>query len=113
MVIYIGIVFFAGGGWMWYIMPTVAIFFIFQYYHIISLEEETLKKKFEGQYEIYIENVPKLFPRLSAWKGDSQISPKGLISTLKTEKRTLQNIFMIASIIIFKEQIVYFFQKVL
>jgi hypothetical protein len=57
--------------------------------------------------------VPKLFPRLSAWKGDSQISPKGLISTLKTEKRTLQNIFMIASIIIFKEQIVYFFQKVL
>ena len=113
VVIYIGIVFFAGGGWMWYIMPTVAIFFIFQYYHIISLEEETLKKKFEGQYEIYIENVPKLFPRLSAWKGDSQISPKGLISTLKTEKRTLQNIFMIASIIIFKEQIVYFFQKVL
>jgi hypothetical protein len=57
--------------------------------------------------------VPKLFPRLSAWKGDSQISPKGLISTLKTEKRTLQNIFLIASIIIFKEQIVYFFQKVL
>tara|TARA_B110001454_G_scaffold19283_2_gene17930 strand:+ start:1685 stop:2281 length:597 start_codon:yes stop_codon:yes gene_type:complete len=113
VIIYTGMVFFAGGAWVWYTLTFVAIFFIIQYYYIISLEEETLKEKFKSQYDIYITNVPKLFPRLSAWKGDSQISPKGLLSTLKTEKRTLQNIFLISSLIIFKEQIVYFLQKVL
>ena len=63
VIIYIGTVFFAGGAWMWHILPFVAIFFIFQYYHIISLEEETLKIKFKDQYELYFENVPQLFTR--------------------------------------------------
>jgi hypothetical protein len=101
-------VFFAGGIWMWHILPLVATFFIFQYYHIISLEEETLKIKFKDQYELYFENVPQLFPRFSPWKGGNQTKPKNLISTLKTEKRTLQNIFFIAFIIMFKKQIVFF-----
>ena len=104
---YIGTVFFAGGNWMWYILPFVAIFFIFQYYHIISLEEETLKIKFKDQYELYFENVPQLFPRFSPWEEGNQTKPKNLISTIKTEKRTLQNIFFIASLIIFKKQILF------
>ena len=106
VIIYIGTVFFAGGIWMWHILPLVAIFFIFQYYLIISLEEETLKIKFKDQYKLYFENVPKLFPRFSPWKGGNQTKPKNLISTLKTEKRTLQNIFIIATIIMFKEKII-------
>jgi len=109
LIIYIGTVFFAGGIWMWNILPLVAIFFIFQYYHIISLEEETLKIKFKDQYELYFENVPKLFPRFSAWKSGNQIKPKSLISTIKTEKRTLQNIFFIVLIIIYKKQLIPFF----
>ena len=108
VIIYIGTVFFAGGIWMWHILPLVATFFIFQYYHIISLEEETLTIKFEDQYKLYFENVPQLFPRFSPWKGGNQTKPKNLISTLKTEKRTLQNIFFIAFIIMFKKQIVFF-----
>ena len=108
VIIYIGTVFFAGGIWMWHILPLVAIFFIFQYYLIISLEEETLKIKFKDQYRLYFENVPKLFPRFSPWKGGNQTKPKNLISTLKTEKRTLQNIFFIATIVMFKNAIVGF-----
>ena len=108
VIIYIGTVFFAGGIWMWHILPLVATFFIFQYYHIISLEEDTLTKKFKDQYKLYFENVPQLFPRFSPWKGGNQTKPKTLISTLKTEKRTLQNIFFIAFILMFKKQIVFF-----
>ena len=109
VIIYIGTVFFAGGVWMWDTLPFVTIFFIFQYYHIISLEEETLKIKFMNQYELYFENVPQLFPRFSPWKGGNQTKPKNLISTLKTEKRTLQNIFVIVLIIIYKKQLTPFF----
>ena len=108
VIIYTGTVFFAGGIWMWHILPLVTIFFIFQYYHIISLEEETLKMKFKDQYEFYFRNVPQLFPRLSPWDGGGQTKPKSLISTIKTEKRTLQNIFLIFFIITFKKQIIFF-----
>ena len=92
---------------MWHILPFVAIFFIFQYYHIISLEEETLKIKFKDQYELYFENVPQLFPRFSPWEEGNKTKPRNLISTIKTEKRTLQNIFFIAFLIIFKKQILF------
>ena len=107
VIIYIGTVFFAGGVWMWQTLPLVTIFFIFQYYHIISLEEETLKIKFKDQYKLYFENVPQLFPRFSPWEGGSKTKPKNLISTIKTEKRTLQNIFFITFIIMFKKQIIF------
>jgi len=109
VIIYVGTVFLAGGAWMWHILPFVAIFFIFQYYHIISLEEETLKIKFKDQYDLYFENVPQLFPRFSPWEQGNQTKPKNLISTIKTEKRTLQNIFLITSLIIFKKQMVLLF----
>ena len=108
VIIYIGTVFFAGGVWMWHILPFVALFFIFQYYHIISLEEETLKIKFKNQYELYFRNVPQLLPRLSPWEGGKRTEPKSLISTIKTEKRTLQNILLISFIIIFKNHIMFF-----
>lgn len=109
VIIYIGTVFFAGGIWMWHILSLVTIFFIFQYYLIISLEEETLKIKFKDNYELFFANVPKLLPRLIPWDGGNKTKPKNLISTLKTEKRTLQNIIVISSIIIFKNKIVNFF----
>ena len=109
VIIYIGTVFFAGGAWMWHILPFVAVFFIFQYYNIISLEEETLKIKFKDQYDLYFENVPQLFPRFSPWEQGNQTKPKNLNSTIKTEKRTLQNIFLVTSLIIFKKHMVLLF----
>ena len=83
---------------MWYILPLVTIFFIFQYRYIISLEEEALKIKFKDQYQLFFDNVPKLFPRFIPWESGAKTNPKNLISTIKTEKRTLQNIFIISLI---------------
>ena len=85
---------------MWYLVAIIIIFFIIQYYFIISLEEETLKLKFGEEYESYIENVPKLLPKLTPWDSGNKIEPQNLYKTLKTEKRTLQNILLILILIL-------------
>ena len=102
IIIYTGVAFLGGGEWMWYLTSTVIIFFIVQYYFIISLEEETLKLKFGEEYESYIENVPKLLPKIIPWNSGNKIEPQNLYKTLKTEKRTLQNILLIFILILFK-----------
>ena len=106
IIIYSGVAFLAGGDFMWELVTLVGLFFILQYYLIISLEEETLKLKFKDQYDLYTENVPKLLPRITPWNNDNEIKPQSMVKTLKTEKRTLQNILFILFIIIFKSQII-------
>ena len=109
IIIYAGVAFLGGGQWMWHLVIIIIIFFIIQYYFIISLEEETLKLKFEEEYESYIENVPKLLPKFTPWDSDNKIKPQNLYKTLKTEKRTLQNILLIFILILFKSQIISLF----
>ena len=109
IIIYAGVAFLGGGQWMWHLVSIIIIFFIVQYYFIISLEEETLKLKFGKEYESYIENVPKLLPKLKPWDSGNKIEPQNLYKTLKTEKRTLQNISLIFILILFKSQIIYLF----
>ena len=109
IIIYTGVAFLGGGKWMWHLAAIIIIFFIVQYYLIISLEEETLKLKFEEEYEPYIENVPKLLPKLKPWDSGNKIEPQNLYKTLKTEKRTLQNIFLIFILTLFKSQIISLF----
>ena len=99
MIIYCGVVLVAGGHFMWHLLLFVFTFFTFQYFMIISLEEETLVKLFGNEYQLYRESVPKLFPRLSPWLGNDKRVPLTIIQTLKTEKRTLQNIFIIIVLI--------------
>ena len=106
IIIYSGVAFLGGGDLMWELVALVGLFFILQYYLIISLEEETLKIKFKDQYDLYTENVPKLLPRITPWNNDNEIKPQSMVKTLKTEKRTLQNILFILFIIIFKSQII-------
>ncbi len=106
IIIYSGVAFLGGGDFMWELVTLVGLFFILQYYLIISLEEETLKLKFKDQYDLYTENVPKLLPRITPWNNHNEIKPQSMVKTLKTEKRTLQNIFFILFIIIFKSQII-------
>ena len=109
IIIYAGVAFLGGGKWMWHFVAIIIIFFIAQYYLIISLEEETLKLKFEKEYESYIENVPKLLPKLKPWDSGIKIEPQNLYKTMKTEKRTLQNISLIFILISFKPQIISLF----
>ena len=109
IIIYAGVAFLGGGKWMWHFVAIIIIFFIVQYHLIISLEEETLKLKFGEEYESYIKNVPKLLPKLIPWDSGNKIEPQNLYKTLKTEKRTLQNISLIFILILFKSQIISLF----
>ena len=99
MIIYCGVVIMAGGQFLWPLLFIVFVFFTLQYSMIISLEEETLVKLFGNGYRLYRESVPKLFPRISPWLGNDKRVPLTMIQTLKTEKRTLQNIIIIIILI--------------
>jgi hypothetical protein len=76
-------------------------FFIIQYYLIINLEQNTLIDIFGKEYKNYMNNVPILFPRLSSWKNQDKHVPIKFSKTIKTEKRTLQNIILLMLIIYF------------
>ena len=106
MIIYLGIVLVAGGEYVFILEGVVFLYFTFQYMMIISLEEETLKKLFGDEYISYMENVPRLFPKITAWTGGLNVhKPSDLYKTIKTEKRTLQNIILILSILVIKSQL--------
>ena len=103
MIIFSGVTIIAGGPYIWEMFLFVFIFFTFQYGMIISLEEETLVNLFGESYYDYKKNVPRLFPRLSPWKSSDNRSPTSIMKTLKTEKRTLQNIVLILCSIIARD----------
>ena len=95
MLMYVGIVLIAGMPNQLFGATVTAAFFIVQYSLIVSLEEETLDKLFGKEYSEYKQNVPPIFPRLKPWSGGKNRKPATAIQTLKTEKRTLQNVFLI------------------
>ena len=106
MIIYLGIVLVAGGEYVFILEGIVFLYFTFQYIMIISLEEETLKKLVGDEYISYMENVPRLFPKVTRWTGGLNVhKPSNLYKTLKTEKRTLQNIVLFLSILVIKSQL--------
>ena len=106
MIIYLGIVLVAGGEYVFILLGVVFLYFTFQYMMIISLEEETLKKLFGDEYISYMENVPRLFPKITPWTGGLNVhKPSDLNKTIKTEKRTLQNIILILSMLVIKSQL--------
>ena len=101
-----GIVLMAGAPNIWAMLIVTWVFFIIQYAFIIDLEEETLIGLFSEEYELYKSNVPQLFPRFSPWKSDDNRTPMSFGKTLKTEKRTLQNIILILLLITLRQQFV-------
>lgn len=90
VIIYAGMVLIAGGEFVWILLPVTLTFFFLEYGLIISLEEETLRKKFNEDYGEYLSMVPRLIPRVTPWKGGSETVPMTIEKTLLTEKRTLQ-----------------------
>ena len=101
---YVGIVFIAGAANILLMAATAVSFFLIQYSLIISLEEETLNKLFRENYINYKKNVPAMLPRLTRWNNDDNRTPAGLGKTIKTEKRTLQNVFLILFLITMRVQ---------
>jgi protein-S-isoprenylcysteine O-methyltransferase Ste14 len=101
-----GVVLIAGAPNILCMLSITWIFFLTQYALIISLEEETLVDLFGESYETYRQNVPRLLPRLTTWENTDNRSPLTFIKTLKTEKRTLQNIVLILLLITLRQQFV-------
>ena len=99
MLMYNGIVLIAGASNIFSMLMLTWLFFIIQYFLIINLEEHTLTRIFGTAYLNYTKNVPRLFPRLFSWKSDNNRQPMTLLKTLRSEKRTLQNIVIFLSII--------------
>ena len=96
---YNGIVLIAGASNIFSMLMLTWFFFIIQYFLIINLEEQTLTRIFGTTYLDYTKNVPRLFPRLFSWKSDNNRQPMTLLKTLRSEKRTLQNIVIFLLII--------------
>ena len=105
MMIYTSFVLIAGNENLWVMIGIIWIFFIVQYGMIVSLEENTLYSLFGDEYNVYRKNVSALIPRVSPWRGGTSTKPGRLLKTLKTEKRTLQNIVLVLLLIIFRNQI--------
>lgn len=102
MIIYSGVVFVAGSLNILSMLIVTWAFFIIQYYLIINLEQNTLIDLFGKEYKNYMNNVPIFFPRLTSWKNKDKYVPMKFSKTIKTEKRTLQNIILLIMIIYFK-----------
>ena len=100
--IYSGVVLLSGGIYMLELLAIVIFYFVFQYSMIISLEEEKLLRVFGQEYTEYKNNVPRIIPLIKPWDSKLKLKPASILKTLKTEKRTLQNIFLLFSIIICK-----------
>ena len=75
ILIYVGAVVLSGV-WFPYLAIIVFIFFYLQYTFIISHEEETLEDLFKDSYIEYKKNVPRFFPKFTAYKDKSNISPQ-------------------------------------
>ena len=105
MINFSGIVLIAGGSNLLFVLFITLTFFFIQYLLIVSLEQETLNKKFGEEYLIYCKNVPALIPRLTPWKGGTAQQPLSVKKVLKHEKSTLLNILLILILIFIRSQI--------
>ena len=107
MFMYIGIALVAGAPNIIFMILIIFSFFMIQYTLIVSLEEETLTNLFGEAYINYKKNVPPIFPRITPWKNKAETKRTPLLKTLKTEKRTLQNVFLILALIFLKSQNIF------
>ena len=102
MLMYLGIVIIAGSPNLALMIITTMTFFLIQYSLIISLEEEKLSELFGEEYNVYQKNVRSIIPRIYRWKTNDNRSPLPIIKLIKTEKRTLQNVMFILTLIIIR-----------
>ena len=102
MLMYLGIVIIAGSPNLALMIITTMTFFLIQYSLIISLEEEKLSELFGEEYNVYRKNVRSIIPRIYRWKTNDNRSPLPFMKLIKTEKRTLQNVMFILTLIIIR-----------
>ena len=103
--IYTGMILFAGGKYILLLLLIGVAYIFLQYHLIIKLEEETLERIFREDYIEYRNNVPRVIPRLTPWKGKNDTKKEFLSwsSVLRTERGTLIVLFSFLTAIIVKE----------
>ncbi len=74
--LWLGAVLFAGGDWFYWLLMLVAVWFLWQYALIISLEETILSELFGAQYEDFRRAVPRTMPR--PWRSGRKREPVSL-----------------------------------
>lgn len=104
MFLYVGLTLIAGSPNIFLVTLITFTFFFIQYSLIISLEEEALEKKFSEEYVNYKNEVPSIIPKLNSKFKNYDTTPSSLFKTLKTEKRTLQNIFLVLLLLFIRIQ---------
>lgn len=104
MFLYVGLTLIAGSPNIFLVTLITFTFFFIQYSLIISLEEEALEKKFGEEYVNYKNEVPSIIPKLNSKFKNYDTTPSSLFNTLKTEKRTLQNIFLVLLLLFIRIQ---------
>ncbi len=102
VMIYVGFAFVAGSVYVVIISLITLVYFLIQYSLIISLEEEALEKKFGDEYIAYKKLVPSILPRINNTFRNYDTIPSSLVKTIKTEKRTLQNIFLVSLLLLLR-----------
>ena len=86
-----------------YLQIVAILFFIMQYQLIVKEEEGFLVKKFRNDYQKYLANVPRFFPRVTKYKNVSIAQPNHSLSAgLKSETRSLQAFSIVALLIVLK-----------
>ncbi len=85
-----------------YLQIIALIFFFIQYHYIIKEEENYLSKTYGEDYQNYLKNVPRIFPRIMPYKSDKVQQPSfNLKDGIRSEKRTLQAFTLVTLTIIF------------
>ncbi len=100
LITYIGIGIMSNALFPWLVI-IAAVWFVFQYYQIVVLEEDFLEKEFGSKYLDFKRNVPRFIPRLSAYA--NLIQSKQLANWKEatySERRTFQALILVLLILI-------------
>ena len=100
MLTYIGIGIMSNALFPWLVFAAL-LWFAFQYYQIVLLEEEFLQQKFTTLYSEYRKAVPRFLPRLKPWRHNAQENQKpNWNEAVRSEKRTFQALALVLFIIL-------------
>ena len=100
MFTYIGIGVMANALFPWLLL-VATVWFSFQYYQIVILEEEFLEKEFGIVYLEFKKNVPRFIPNVLAYKSPTQVNQKPKWNeALKSEQRTFQALILVFGVLL-------------
>lgn len=95
VLLYIGIGIASNALFPWLVLMA-AVYFAFQYYQIVLLEEGFLRSTFGGAFEDFSKNVPRFVPRLTGYKNEAQAHQRpDWFAAVRSEKRTLQALCLV------------------